>query len=460
MKKFGYVTLTSYITIILSFLISLYVPRMMTSVEDYGQYKIFTFYILYTSIFAMGIIEYSLVKYSKLSYSEMEGENFLGLVLVTTFVNMLFIVVLLVLNELIFQSNMYALIILFSLPKNIISIFTNTSRANKRFYVSSTLTLLIQLLIFMVVVSMDYLEISSYIVLINARFIINIIVLILFIISYWKVVTSKVDLKRALDDWKEGVKIGMPLVAGYFVGQLAFGLDRIFIEKSETIESYAYYSFAYSLIAIYSASLSSLATFYYPYLSKFSDEVSAKFYAVVTKFFNLTNAAFLYSILILPMIIQLLYPEYEESIISFAILAGASIYQVQYTLKQRQFFFKYKKGVLNTIFNLFLLGLNFVLNFIVYALELPYYYYGYATVLSFMIWYIIVEIYFTKLMRYNLISDNLITTLLVANVIISFAIYNNIYIFAAINTLIIASQYKFIWSILKSLKNRDINDVL
>lgn len=459
MKKFGYVTLSSYLTIALSFLISLYVPRMMT-IDDYGQYKIFTFYILYTSIFAMGIIEYALIKYSKLQYDEMENQNYLGLILVTTFVNLRIIVVLLVLNEVFFESNMYALILLFSVPRNLINIFANTSRANRRFYVSSTLTLMIQSLIFIVVVFMDYYNVGSYLFLINARFIINFIVIMLFIVTYWKIMKSKFDFKNAISDWKAGVKTGMPLVAGYFIGQLAFGLDRIFIERTEFIEYYAYYSFAYSLIAIYSASLSSLATFYYPYLSKFNDEVSAKFYEVITRFFNLTNAIFLYSILILPIIVNILYPEYKESVISFAILAGASVYQVQYTLKQSQYFFKYEKGVLNTIFNIFLLVLNLLLNYTVYLKNLPYYYYGYATVLSFMIWYIIVEIYFVKFMKHNLIYDNIITSLLALNVVVSFAFFESKSIFFGVNTIIIISQYKFILRVIRAIKKKDLNEVL
>ncbi len=459
MKKFIVVALSSYLSIIISLVYGLYLPKVL-DVADFAQLKIFTFYIGFLSIFFLGIIEYTLTEYSKYSFSETKEKTYNSLLFVAVLINFVFVIILIFINAITFGDSIYTYILLFAIPLNTMTSFASLSRANKKFYLSSIISLIVPIVQLVILVLMDISGASNYEILIISRFTAAIASIIMFIIIYRSLFFKKISLKAGFTEYKKAVVIGLPLVVSYFVGMLAFGLDRIFIEYTQSTTSYAYYAFAYSLISIFFASLRAISTFSVPYLKNFSFESKQKFYIFITKFFTIFGLGFSFSVIIMPYFLDFAYPHYSESAIIFSILTGVTLFQVQYTLKQRLYFVVDNKGNSNIIANLVLLVLAIIANCIVYILDLPYYYYAVATLITYIIWQFIIEIYFSK--SYNIFSIKYFASnlLISMNILLIYVLLENTIAFTSINIIILLFYLKDILKLVKFIKTRDINEVL
>jgi O-antigen/teichoic acid export membrane protein len=112
-------------------------------------------------------------------------------------------------------------------------------------------------------------------------------------------------------------KVGIFIMLGNLSTILIYSLDRWFVKLWLTVESFAYYSFAVSLMAIVNLVISSVAMTFYPYLSRGYTE---KLLNKLKNYFIIVGSVSSISYFILSLIVTVFIPKYDQSLDIISIL--------------------------------------------------------------------------------------------------------------------------------------------
>jgi O-antigen/teichoic acid export membrane protein len=111
--------------------------------------------------------------------------------------------------------------------------------------------------------------------------------------------------------------VGIFIMLGNLSTILIYSLDRWFVKLWLTVESFAYYSFAVSLMAIVNLVISSVAMTFYPYLSRGYTE---KLLNKLKNYFIIVGSVSSISYFILSLIVTVFIPKYDQSLDIISIL--------------------------------------------------------------------------------------------------------------------------------------------
>lgn len=302
---------------ILSGIITSFIIPMVLSIEGYAQYKTYTFYVSYVLILSLGFADGINYKYAGekeefVNKQTLKNEHYFYMI--TQIIAMTFFLVIAIYNK---------SIVIFLLSLSIIPI--NLSWFYKFYYqaigdfkeyskISYIYTIITTILNIILVV---FLKNDIYVYYCLSILIAHTIVLI---ISEIRFIKKMKGIKARLDkSVLRNIKVGVFLLFGNLSAMLFYALDRWFIKLFFSIDDFAYYSFAISIMSVINLLINAVSVTFYNYLAKNRNEENIK---EIKKYLMIIGAFASMSYFVFSAIISIALKKYIPSLqiisISFA----------------------------------------------------------------------------------------------------------------------------------------------
>ena len=388
-----------------SVLVGLVVPKLM-GVTNYGYYQIFTLYMTYTALLHGGFIDGVLLLHGGESYDKIDRKQFR---LNTKFFTMFqaLVSILVVVAAVVFLDGLYRFVFIMvgidTFVTNITKYYLYISQCTMRFKEWSLRKVIQAVLKIITVLCLVLLQHLGRLDAVSCRMFIAAIVVIDTFLFVWYVCTYRdITFGESLSfmDHRETVlryfKFGITLTVVYEVSNLILSLDRQFVSVLFDMDTYGIYSFAYRLVAMVTALVSSASTVLFPSLKrKTKEEVIGSFERNMILLSVVVFGA-LIGYYPLCKFIRFFLSDYAHSLVYFRILLpGVAlsscitviIYNYYKVLEKTKVYF----GICCLVFA-FAAGSNYVLYLIIHKPES----FSIASIITLFLWYICSQGYLVK----------------------------------------------------------------
>ncbi|MDZ4956761.1 capsular biosynthesis protein [Clostridium perfringens] len=372
----------NFLTMISGVIIGFVVPAVL-SVDSYAYLKTYTFYLSYIGLLHFGFIDGMYIKYGGKDLEVLDKQEFKlehrVFIIIQIIITILFITISFYKNDII--------IFLFSLsiiPINTLSfyqLFYQSIGEFKKYsnisYVYTLIYLMTNVLLAIVFRSKNYIGYCITSILANG---------IVFLYLEYKFVIefTKIKVKYDRKVWNN-IKVGFFILLGNLSVVMFYAIDRWFIKLFYTVNDFAYYSFAISMLNIINVLVGAISVTFYNYLAKDENEEKVK---KLKRYFIILGAFASLGYFALAGIVNIILKKYILSLNIIAISFAAYPYMIVINAlyvnlyKTRKNEKKYLKVVLlmviiSTIYNTIAMLLS--KNSVSIAI---------ATTLSFITWYI------------------------------------------------------------------------
>ena len=197
----------------------------------------------------------------------------------------------------------------------------------------------------------------------------------------------------------ELIKNGFFLMLSEFVGIIILGIDSMFVDNLFSQTEFAMYSFAVSVISVIFTAISAVSNLVYPYLVRVEEEKYAEYYGLMSDVLSMVSMVSMLAFYAAEFIILRWLEKFIPSLSVVAILFGTVVFRAVITLVCGNYFKVLKLIKEYTWNNIFAIGISFLLNAAAYVMFRDYRYIAGASLLSFVIWYLVTERIFIRYLQ-------------------------------------------------------------
>lgn len=316
------------------------IPKFF-SVSDYGFYKVFTLYAVYTALLHFGFVDGILLKLSGKSYNELDFSEMRTytrfFIAFETCISLLMMAICLIFlhGDYLFIAAMLAVNMVFV---NATTYYQFISQAVQRFGEYSAKSLIASVAKFLFVSGLfvafyfGKAGISYRVYLIGLN-IIDFSMLAWYVFIYREITFGKaVPVRSIKKDISDIFKTGIILTMAYQVSHLVLALDRQFVNALFSTETFAVYSFAYNIVTMISTMISSASVVLLPMLKKAEPATLTKFYKKSISTVSVIAAFSLFAYFPLSPFIEWFLPNYTDSIRYISIVLPAFLFTAVITI--------------------------------------------------------------------------------------------------------------------------------
>ncbi|PKG23705.1 MATE family efflux transporter [Niallia nealsonii] len=373
-----------------------FLPKIM-SVEQYSIYRTFGLYIAYSGVFHLGFSDGIYIRYGGKNKNEVNNREIRGyynrLAIFVTVISIVMLAISFYIEDIILRY--FALYIL---PFNLIHFYKLFYRAIGEFDRYSLLQGIqsvfnfVPLLIFLIISSKgaNYLIVMQLVGIIAVSLLLN-----LYLLKKEKSIikNNKIEYKVLLGI----ISTGFTVMIANLCSTVFFSIDRWLIKISFTNADFAYYSFAVSLLSLFSYLIASFTNIAYPFLARAKENEIEDINHKLKNYILMFSFLFINIYYIISAFIEIYIPDYIPSLnylyILFLTLPFLGVINVVYSnLYKAQ-----KKVKLYLITVVIMLFFSIVLNIIVINIFNTVYSISIATLVSFIIWYLYSSSHFSDL---------------------------------------------------------------
>lgn len=409
LSNLSYALLAQSISLILSLIMSLIVPKLL-NVEEYGYFQLFIFYSTYVGLFHFGMTDGIYLKYGGMRYQDL-NKSLLG--------SQLWLMVL-------FQSAISLFIFLYAV---------NYVEDTKRIFVVFSLIVYIVVanitwffgFIFQAVNHTKWYSIS--VIISKASYIFFIISLIFLKESNYKIYivlfivaqglaglyciflgrdiafAKLVSFKESLTAFFSNVKVGINLLFANVASMMILGSGRIVVDYAWGVSAFGKFSFAISLSGFFLQFINQLSMVLFPALRR-ADEGELKDFYKISRTALFIFLPFIYLVYTpIESILSLWLPQYKESLIYMALLLPICTFDSKMNLLCITYFKVLRKEKVLLFVNILTMIISFLLSIIsaffiknIYAVVI-------SMVIAIAFRSIISEIYLAKIMQEKIASS-------------------------------------------------------
>ena len=407
-SRIGIVTVSNIFKLITNILVGFIVPKIL-GVTDYGYYKTFTLYLTYIGIFHFGFIDGIYLKYGGHDYKDLDKKQF------RMYFKFLIIVELVVSLIGVFASLKYfadekkfIFILLFInlLSINITTYFQFISQFTNRFKEYSLRIIILSIMNIVSIVVISLLDNSNYRIYISMIVIMNYLLTLWYIFTYRDIIFGKSNkIRQNTNSIKEKFSIGLPLLISNLSSTLVLTVDKQFVEIFYELDIFSYYSFAYSMLAMITVVISSIAVVLYPFLKRITLQKVKEIYSDLNSIILIIVFIGISVFFPLTFIINNFLPEYNLAISIFRIaLPGIAITSSITAIKQNY----YKILGLNKRFfvvSICTLILSIFADYFIQIIYSNYYYITWISIVILLLWYIFSDILLLRIFRFKILVN-------------------------------------------------------
>lgn len=392
------VTLSNASLLLAGVATSFVLPKFF-SMQDYGLYKVFNLYTTYIVLLQFGLSEGLYLYYGGRKKEEVSSEKF-SIILWTVILLDAIIAATVIVVSYFALSEHYRFIFLMIafdiLIVNITNIYQFLSQAIQRFTELSIRNLAKSVMTIVAVVLIAMINTGSDNVYLGYRFYIITVVIINALLLGWYVFTYRDLLQFGIKiEWKTVwifAKSGFPLCLSNVISSLILAMDRQVVSIFFSTEEYAVYSFAYSMLTLFSTVITSIAVVIFPLLKQKAPEELKKEYKS-----SIAVIAFVISIMAIgyfPLcwFVKSFLPAYVASLDIFRIIIPGLMISSPVSIIIHNYFKTLNKNGTFFVSSSAILGLSIVFNLIAYFIFGTMSSISYASILVLLIWYFLEEL--------------------------------------------------------------------
>jgi O-antigen/teichoic acid export membrane protein len=454
------------VLVIFAFIQSLIIPKYL-STTDYGYWQLFLLYTTYVGILHLGFLDGILARWAGKNFNDFKNEiptafRFIlleqGLI-----VGILLLIVWLI--DLPFRQIAFAVLIN-AVIVNLLTFFLFMAQATKRFKLVTVANIGMGLLFLISILIILVSGYFSYILVILAFMVTELVVLFLFIFHIRDFLFyHQTKRKSLLQFGKENIGIGFFILLGNFIAVIFATIDRLTVGSFFSITQFAVYAFAATMAGLAYVFLQAVAKVVFPYLSASAGEIKKKAHSLIRPTLVIFWAAML--TVYFPLSIGIMYylPQYTESLPLIAILLCTVGFSGQIQILHANFFIVYRnQRTYFVIAGTSLVGaiaLNLLAVFIYDTLMAV----AITAIISFGLWYLLNEVALRHLVSVPIIEIVRWTFLILTYIcaflgayalsetwIIGCSVY--IVLFTGITTLCLRREMGQMWSQIRDIKKQ------
>lgn len=395
-------------TIVSGVIIGFVIPKIL-SVEGYGLYKIFTLYASYLGFCSLGIIDGIVLEYGGVDYEKVDRPLFRGFFQSYLLVNIAFSVILATVGVLFIGGRFCFILEMLALDLlglNISGYYQQISQITQRFrefsirkVLQSVANIINVGIMLLILLKYDSVEYSLYIIL---TVVVNLLLAGWYIYTYRDLSFGKtIEKKDLFSQVVSLIKKGFPLLFANLCSSLILSIDRQFVSILFPARSYAVYAFAYNMLSLITIATSAIATVIYPYLKRLSAIEMKRTFTYLVSLMIISISAINVAYYPLARVVNLILPNYQESIPIFRIIfpgltisSAITIVFHNYYKSLGMSFSYFKKSVI-------ILILSCITNSIAYYWFKNMFSISIASIITMIIWYSYVERWFIKHYEYK-----------------------------------------------------------
>ncbi len=333
-KNLFFVAFSRLVSLASNVIVGLLLPKMF-SVTDYGFFKVFTLYAVYTALLHFGFVDGILLKLAGVGYSELNKGRLRAYTQFFMRFELIIALIIILFDIFVFEGDYFFIVIMLAINMVVVNITTYyqfLSQAVQRFgeYSAKSLIVSFAKLIFVCILFVIYLldiTVISYKIYLVGLCLLDFLMAVWYIVIYREITFGKGmpirDLKRDIFDI---FKTGIVLTLAYQVSHLVLALDRQFVNILFSTEIFAIYSFAYNIVAMISTMISSVSIVLLPMLKKSTNDYIVKSYKKCVVIVSIIASSALLSYFPLAAFIDWFLPNYHDSLEYIAIVLPAFLF--------------------------------------------------------------------------------------------------------------------------------------
>lgn len=406
LKDFYYILSANIINLILGFISGFILPSAL-SYSDYNYIKLFAFYTGYVGVMHLGFLDGIFVKFGAYDYENLPKRKFRAYL---KFLFIMQIIEALILSILIifignFNDRMIVniFVVINMIIMNITSYFTFIHQITKKFKLFSINTILSKILYVVGVVALLYFKELDFIYFIVLQTIVNVLILLIYVINNKGLVFGDSEtLRENYQDIKSLMQTGFIIMIGNFIALMILGIDRLFVDALLNEYDFAMYSFAYSLVSLFFLILNSLTTIVYPYLARVDLDSFNDIYKNIRFGISLFISLTLSGYFVIEFIVNMFITKYNDAIPILIFLVPTVLYSAVINIlviNVYKIFKETKKYFYNNIFALIISLVTNIIAIVIYRENISI---AIATLISFIIWVIYSDRYFSNRFKIKL----------------------------------------------------------
>lgn len=382
-------------------LVGFILPKIL-GVEDYGYYKTFTLYATYVGLFHFGLSDGIYLKFGGENYEDLDKREFRFYTIVFCLIELIVSVILIVItvanlkNEYKFIFICLAVYLIFN---NVTSYYQMISQITGHFKELSIRNIIQAFAITSIVLFLWTVQKQTSVD-ITYRIYTILYILTMAVLMVWYIGTYRdITFGEITYKWVNIpilIKIGLPLTIANLCSSLILTLDRQFVNVLFDTATYAVYAFAYNLLSLVTTATSAISVVLYPKLRRTDiNELDSIYHVLIGLVLG-----FIFGCLILyfPLCIFIRWflPKYEMALPIFRVIFPGLAISSAITIVIHNY---YKIIGVNTRFfykTIIILLLSCVANAIAYTIFKTTIWISIASIITMVIWYIVVEHYLIK----------------------------------------------------------------
>ena len=408
LKNIISVSLSNCTTILSGIVVGFLIPKIL-SIYGYGMYKTFTLYTTYIGFFSLGIIDGIVLDYGGYNYEQLNQEKFRSFFKWYLAVHLLGFFALIVASVFVADSEIKFIILSLGLDMiavNITGYYQQISQFTQRFREYSIRKILQSLSNVLVVLCLFAIyrhgNTVGYHVYVVSIVFVNCALTLWYVFTYRQITFGKsLAMQETKAELVHLIKIGFPLLFANLCATLILTLDRQFVNVFFDTTTYAVYAFAYNMLSLVTVATSAIALVLYPTLKRTTRESMTEKYPQLVGIILLS--VFAANMLYFPLswFVQWFLPKYESSLHIFRIIFPGLSISSAITVVMHNYYKVLGENLLYFFKSIIVLIISAVANWIAYIFFHTTESISIASVITMIIWYLIIEEYFVKNIQYS-----------------------------------------------------------
>ncbi|MBS0941492.1 hypothetical protein JK161_01340 [Leuconostoc mesenteroides] len=342
LRDFGFVISSNLITLGISTIVILVVPKMI-GVKEYGYWQLFLFYTNYTGLFSLGWLDGIYLRYGGRNYNELNKNLFHSQFWMLIFLQLIFVVTILGFGNFLISSEKDIFILnalsLYLLISTAQSFFKFVLQMTNRISEYSKLTILSNAIYFVSVILLLFLNFRNFQVLI-AAFIFGNLVAMLYGLFVLKDLFIRKNNIKFFWSWKESwnnISVGSQLLIANAAAMLIIGIVRMGIQRGWGVSTFGKVSLTLSISNLLMIFINAISLVIFPKLKRINPNKINELYSVVRDL--LMPVVFIGMIIYFPIsyLMPLWLPKYDSALIYMSVLFPMIAYQSKFEILSNTF---------------------------------------------------------------------------------------------------------------------------
>lgn len=335
-KNFSYTILSNFISLFISTLVILIVPKII-GIDEYGYWQLYLFYINYTGFFHLGWIDGIYLKYGGKHYNDINKESMFYqfwmlviLQLIIAILIILFSYIKIVDVDKRFILNMMALCCIIHIPRTMLSYILQATNRIKDYAI---ITMIDRSVYCILIIFLLFIGINNYKLMIISDLLGRILALLYAVyickdIIFTNIRLFKIPIREILDN----INIGIKLMFANVASMLIIGIVRFGIENTWDVSTFAQVSLTMSICNIMLVFINTIGIIMFPILRRMEKNSLSKTYNIIRTVLIIPMLGLLILYYPLKFILSIWLPHYASGLTYMAILFPICIYEGKMSL--------------------------------------------------------------------------------------------------------------------------------